>query len=156
MTDIFKDLSDIWDRLFSHRPFLQGEIKYFLSEFDKKSYRADEENLKKISELVSDLKEKKIERFLQSSGENLFLLNSAISEALNLSQAILDQENNIISEEDLKTKEEFHERRQRELETFKSDLKTRYESIDKDIEDKVEAIKIHFEEDINKLIADNQ
>jgi len=43
------------------------------------------------------LKEKKIERFLQSSGENLFLLNSAISEALNLSQAILDQENNIIS-----------------------------------------------------------
>jgi len=34
---------------------------------------------------------------LQSSGENLFLLNSAINEALNLSQAILDQENNIIS-----------------------------------------------------------
>jgi len=56
----------------------------------------------------------------------------------------------------LKIKEEFHERRQRELETFKSDLKIRYESIDKDIEDKVEAIKIHFEEDINKLIADNQ
>jgi len=56
----------------------------------------------------------------------------------------------------LKTKEELHERRQRELETFTSDLKTRYESIDKDIEDKVEAIKINFEEDINKLIADNQ
>jgi len=34
---------------------------------------------------------------LQSSGENLFLLNSAISKALNLSQSILDQENNIIS-----------------------------------------------------------
>ncbi|XP_025208014.1 biogenesis of lysosome-related organelles complex 1 subunit 5-like [Melanaphis sacchari] len=156
MTDIFKDLSDIWDRLFSHRPFLQGEIKYFLSEFDKKSYRADEENLNKIGELISDIKDKKIERFLQSSGENLYSLNSTISKALNLSQEILDQENNIISEEDLKTKEELHERRQKELETFKSDLKTRYESIDKDIEDKVEAIKIHFEEDINKLIADNQ
>lgn len=56
----------------------------------------------------------------------------------------------------MKTKRELHERRQKELETFKSDLKTRYESIDNDIEDKVEAIKIHFEEDLNKLIADNQ
>jgi len=56
----------------------------------------------------------------------------------------------------LKTKEELHERRQKEFETFKSDLKTKYESIDKDIEDKVKAIKINYEEDINKLIADNQ
>lgn len=53
-------------------------------------------------------------------------------------------------------KEESHKRRQKELETFKSDLKTRYESIDKDIKDKVEIIKINYEEDINKLIADNQ
>lgn len=61
-----------------------------------------------------------------------------------------------MQEEDLKTKVEFHEKRQRELETFKSDLKTKYESIDKDIENKVEAIKINYEEEINKLIADNQ
>ncbi|VVC45468.1 Biogenesis of lysosome-related organelles complex 1 subunit 5 [Cinara cedri] len=156
MTDIFKDLSDIWERLFSHRPFLQGEIKYFLSEFDKKAYKVDEENLKKISELIVDLKENKIESFLQSSGENLTSLNSAINKALDLSQSILDQENNIISDEELKIKEELHEKRQRELETFKSDLKIRYESIDKDIKDKVETIKINYEEDINKLIADNQ
>ncbi|XP_025411618.1 biogenesis of lysosome-related organelles complex 1 subunit 5-like [Sipha flava] len=156
MTDILKDLCDIWERLFSHRPFLQGEIKYFLSEFDKKQYRADEENLKKIGELIDDLKENKIERFLESSGENLSSLNSTINEALNLSQEILDQENNIISEEELKTKEELHEKRQKELETFKSDLKIRYESIDKDIEDKLEAIKVNYEEAINKLIADNQ
>jgi len=61
-----------------------------------------------------------------------------------------------LQEEDLKTKEELHERRKRELETFKSDLITKYESIDKDIEDKLEAIKTNYEEDINKLIADNQ
>jgi len=34
MVFLLLDLSDIWERLFSHRPFLQGEIKYFLSEFD--------------------------------------------------------------------------------------------------------------------------
>lgn len=156
MTDIFKDLSDIWDRLFSHRPFLQGEIKYFLSEFDKKQYRVDEDNLNKICELIGDLKENKIENFLLSSSENISLLNSAVNRALDLSQVILNQENNIISEEELKTKEEFHERRQKEFEIFKSDLKTRYESIDKDIEDKVKTIKLNYEEDINKLIADNQ
>lgn len=61
-----------------------------------------------------------------------------------------------LQEEELTTKEESHKRRQKELETFKTDLKTRYESIDKDIEDKVETIKINYEEDINKLIADNQ
>lgn len=43
------------------------------------------------------MKEKKIENFLQSSGENLNALNSAINEALDLSQVILDQENKIIS-----------------------------------------------------------
>lgn len=56
----------------------------------------------------------------------------------------------------MKTKEELHERRQKELETFKSDLKVRYETIDKEIEDKVEAIKLNYEEAINKLISDNQ
>lgn len=61
-----------------------------------------------------------------------------------------------MQEEDLKTKEELHERRQRELKTFKSDLITTYESIDKDIENKLEAIRTNYEEDINKLIADNQ
>lgn len=61
-----------------------------------------------------------------------------------------------MQEEELRTKEELHEKRQRELETFKSDLKVRYESIDKDIEDKLQAIKVNYEEDINKLIADNQ
>lgn len=61
-----------------------------------------------------------------------------------------------MQEEDLKNKEELHERRQKELETFKFDLMTKYESIDKDIEDKLEAIKLNYEEDINKLIADNQ
>lgn len=61
-----------------------------------------------------------------------------------------------LQEEELLNKEESHKRRQKELETFKSDLKTRYESIDKDIKDKVETIKINYEEDINKLIADNQ
>lgn len=65
--------------------------------FQKKQYRADEESLNKISELIDDLKEKKIESFLQSSGENLLLLNNAINKALNLSQEILDQENKIIS-----------------------------------------------------------
>lgn len=65
--------------------------------FQKKQYRSDEENLNKIAELIVDIKEKKIERFLQTSGENLSLLNSAINKALDLSQSILDQENNIIS-----------------------------------------------------------
>lgn len=50
----------------------------------------------------------------------------------------------------------MHEKRTKELETFKSDLITRYDSIDKDIEDKVKAIQANYEEDINKLIADNQ
>lgn len=61
-----------------------------------------------------------------------------------------------LQDEELKTKKEFHEKCQKELETFKSDLKTRYESIDKDIEDKVKAIKDNYEEDINKLITENQ
>lgn len=61
-----------------------------------------------------------------------------------------------MQEEELKTKKELHKRRKKELETFKSDLKTRYESIDKDIEDKVKTIKLNYEEDINKLIAENQ
>lgn len=72
-------------------------IQVYTILFQKKQYRADEENLNKISELIDDLKEKKIESFLQSSGENLLLLNNTINKALNLSQEILDQENKIIS-----------------------------------------------------------
>jgi len=72
-------------------------INFYYYIFQKKQYRADEENLKKITELIDDIKEKKIEHFLQTSGENLFLLNSAINKSLDLSKVILDQENKIIS-----------------------------------------------------------
>ncbi|XP_050423777.1 biogenesis of lysosome-related organelles complex 1 subunit 5-like [Adelges cooleyi] len=156
MTDVFKDLCDIWERLFSHRPFLQGEIKYFLSEFDKKQYKFDEDNLKKVSELIGDIKDTKIDGFLESSDQNLASLNSIINEALDLSVNILNQENNTISKEDICAKEELHNKRQKEFDTFQSDLKTKYETIDKDIEEKVAAIKLHYEEAINKLVAENQ
>ncbi|XP_050524877.1 biogenesis of lysosome-related organelles complex 1 subunit 5-like [Daktulosphaira vitifoliae] len=156
MTDVFKDLCDIWDRLFSHRPFLQGEIKYFLSEFDKKQYKFDEENLKNVNELIGDIKEDKINDFLLTSDQNLSSLSKVINKALDLSADILNQENKIITEEELNDKQERQRKRQEEFDLFKSDLKIRYETIDKNIEEKIKSIKLQYEETINKLISDNQ
>lgn len=36
---VFIDTGEIWSRLFDHRPFIQGEITFFLREFQVKSSR---------------------------------------------------------------------------------------------------------------------
>jgi hypothetical protein len=35
----FSDVGEIWTRLFDHRPFLSGEIKFFLKEFEVRSQK---------------------------------------------------------------------------------------------------------------------
>lgn len=59
-------------------------------------------------------------------------------------------------EAELSNKQERQRKRQEEFNLFKSDLNTRYETIDKNIEEKIKSIKLQYEEAINKLISDNQ
>ncbi|CAH1639570.1 unnamed protein product [Spodoptera littoralis] len=34
MTELSREIGEIWSRLFDHRPFLNGEIKFMLKEFE--------------------------------------------------------------------------------------------------------------------------
>lgn len=36
---LFSDVGEIWFRLFDHRPFISGEIKFFLKEFEVRSHK---------------------------------------------------------------------------------------------------------------------
>ncbi|XP_029446491.1 biogenesis of lysosome-related organelles complex 1 subunit 5 isoform X2 [Rhinatrema bivittatum] len=51
---IIKDLGEIHSRLLDHRPFIQGEARYFIKEFEEKRRHRELKVLEKLESLVSE------------------------------------------------------------------------------------------------------
>ncbi|XP_051538456.1 biogenesis of lysosome-related organelles complex 1 subunit 5-like isoform X2 [Myxocyprinus asiaticus] len=54
MEKIIKDVGDIQSRLIDHRPVLQGEIRYFLREFEEKRAFRECRLLENLNKMISD------------------------------------------------------------------------------------------------------
>lgn len=58
----FPDIFDAYGRLFNHRPFVQGEIRHFVKEFEEKRSDREVENVFKILEQVTELRDCEIDK----------------------------------------------------------------------------------------------
>jgi len=66
----FEDITEVHARLFNHRPFLQGEVKHFIREFEEKRGDCEVENIFSCLERVSELRDLGLPGLLSSSGTN--------------------------------------------------------------------------------------
>ncbi|XP_056155675.1 biogenesis of lysosome-related organelles complex 1 subunit 5 [Lampris incognitus] len=57
MDKIAKDVGDIQSRLFDHRPITQGEIRYFVKEFEEKRGNRESRLLDNINKMVMETNE---------------------------------------------------------------------------------------------------
>ncbi|XP_012347643.1 biogenesis of lysosome-related organelles complex 1 subunit 5 isoform X2 [Apis florea] len=138
MASIIKDTGEIWSRLFDHRPFIQGEITFFLREFQEKRDDREVERLFKILEYSTDLKESQLDRTEQLGDCHLPSLKANVDVALSMCERVLQKEQDFDSDIALQTNREA---RKVEWEKFVNDMSEKCEKVNQTFEEKENEIK---------------
>nr|CAD7399393.1 unnamed protein product [Timema cristinae] len=92
LAPIIKDTGEIWTRLFDHRPFLNGEIKFFLKEFEEKRSDREVERIFQIFEKVTEIKDTQVDRVQLSADAHLATLSANLEVAVSMCDRILEKE----------------------------------------------------------------
>lgn len=148
MASIVKDTGEIWSRLFDHRPFVQGEITFFLREFQEKRGDREVERLFKILEYSTELKESQLDRTEQLGDCHLPSLKANVDVALSMCERVLQREQNFDSDKALRQNREL---RKVEWEAFVNDMSEKCEKVNQTFEEKENEIK-EFYVDLEKKL----
>ncbi|KAJ9591629.1 hypothetical protein L9F63_001843 [Diploptera punctata] len=148
MAAVIKDIGEIWSRLFDHRPFLSGEIKFFLREFEEKHSDREVERLFEILEWTTEIKETQIDRVKLASDVHLPNLNANLEVAVSMCNRILEKEELHRSDKTLEAKREI---RKVEWETFIEDMTQKCTKVDATFSDKEEELR-EFYADLEKKL----
>ncbi|KAK9306572.1 hypothetical protein QLX08_002768 [Tetragonisca angustula] len=138
MASIIRDTSEIWSRLFRHRPFIQGEITFFLREFQEKRGDREVERLFKILEYSTELKESQLDRAEQLGDCHLPSLKANVDVALSMCERVLQREQDFDSDIAL---QENREIRKLEWEKFVNDMSEKCEKVNQTFDEKENEIK---------------
>ncbi|CAH0724681.1 unnamed protein product, partial [Brenthis ino] len=140
MTELSREISQVWSRLFDHRPFLNGEIKFMLKEFEEKRGDREVENLFAILENLTDIKDTQVEKIIKSSNTALPVLGEKLNQALKLSEEI-EKEYLEVQKAYKQKVAENRERRQKDWDQFIDDMNFRCQRIDNTFEEKEEELR---------------
>ena len=121
-----------------HRPFIQGEITFFLREFQEKRDDREVERLFKILEYSTDLKESQLDRTEQLGDCHLPSLKANVDVALSMCERVLQREQNFDSDIALLENREI---RKLEWEKFVNDMSENCEKVNQTFQEKENEIK---------------
>uniref|UniRef100_A0ABD2XJS7 Biogenesis of lysosome-related organelles complex 1 subunit 5 n=1 Tax=Trichogramma kaykai TaxID=54128 RepID=A0ABD2XJS7_9HYME len=93
MASIIKDTGEIWTRLFDHRPFIQGEVTFFLREFQDRRDDREVCRLFKILEYSTELGQNRLDRAETLGDQHLPSLKANLDVALSMCECVLQKEN---------------------------------------------------------------
>ncbi|KAL1464070.1 hypothetical protein WDU94_003752 [Cyamophila willieti] len=88
--NIVKEVSAVWSRLFDHRPFLQGEINFFVKEFEEKRGEREVEKLFEILEKSTEIRDSQIDKVKHSSETTLPELQEILNQSNQLSDQVIN------------------------------------------------------------------
>ncbi|XP_059901064.1 biogenesis of lysosome-related organelles complex 1 subunit 5 isoform X2 [Gadus macrocephalus] len=92
MDKIAKDVGDIQSRLIDHRPITQGEIRYFVREFEEKRGYREGRLLENINKMVVEANEQVMPKCLQGMHEHLFDVSTRLEAANHMAQRVQQRE----------------------------------------------------------------
>eukprot|EP00094_Tigriopus_californicus_P003529 TCALIF_03394-PB protein Name:"Similar to TMEM199 Transmembrane protein 199 (Pongo abelii)" AED:0.10 eAED:0.10 QI:0/0.6/0.33/0.83/0.4/0.5/6/1385/419 len=114
-----KDLSDIHARLFNHRPFVQGEVRHFVREFEDQRGDREVERVFRVLERVTELRDEHVDQVQVAAQAALPGLQAKLARTRTLYQHILDPNRTL---EIAKASENSKHIRAREWQEFEQDL----------------------------------
>ncbi|XP_057329437.1 biogenesis of lysosome-related organelles complex 1 subunit 5 [Microplitis mediator] len=151
MASVIKDIGEIWSRLFDHRPFIQGELSYFVREFEERRGDREVERLFKILEYSTELEQNQIDRAEQLGDCHLPSLKANTDVALTMCERIIQRENKFNSDNKLA---ENRELRKEEWKKFINDMSDKCRKVDATFNEKEEELK-NFYADLEKKLHIN-
>ncbi|XP_010884093.1 biogenesis of lysosome-related organelles complex 1 subunit 5 [Esox lucius] len=92
MDKIAKDVGDIQSRLMDHRPVVQGEIRYFVREFEEKRGFRESRLLDSLNRMVLEINEQALPRCTEHMHEHLCEALARLEAANHMSQRIQQRE----------------------------------------------------------------
>ncbi|XP_050519430.1 biogenesis of lysosome-related organelles complex 1 subunit 5 isoform X2 [Diabrotica virgifera virgifera] len=147
MSEVVKDVGKIWDRLFDHRPFLNGEISLILQAFEQRRKDKEVDNLFKAIEEITEIKDTEIEKLKQA--EKLTdKINDNLEEALRICDKFSELEETYKQSTPL---EQSRNKRKLDWDKFMGGITTKYSEINSQFETREEELK-KFYEDIEKKL----
>ncbi|GFN92468.1 biogenesis of lysosome-related organelles complex 1 subunit 5-like [Plakobranchus ocellatus] len=148
---IFKDMTDIYSRLFNHRAALQGLNQNFVKEFEVK--RDDKLSLSRSQECLkncTDCLQPATEQYLK---EHVYQLSEAVQKASHSCQRILEDE---AQKKTDWLKQERARRAQEWAEFTQGQIQERRQHTDWEFEDRAEGLRKHYvelEEKLNQAVV---
>ncbi|CAH2239512.1 biogenesis of lysosome-related organelles complex 1 subunit 5 isoform X1 [Pararge aegeria] len=155
MTELSREISEVWSRLFDHRPFLSGEIKFMLREFEEKRGDREVENLFAIVENLTEIKDTQVERISKNSIAALPVLAEKLEQALKLSDQI-EKDYLELQKINKEKKAKNFEKRQKEWDQFIDDMNFKCQRIDNTFEEKEEELRDLYADLNHKLNITNK
>jgi len=139
-----EDAQEIYSRLFNHRPFVQGELKHFVREFERKRGDREVEALLDCQLRVSELRDLGLPGLLsacRASNTPSILANTQVAESL--LGRIQEQADTGEAE---KTLVSSREAREKEWVGFLQEAEARCKKIDQSFREQEEAIRKKYQD----------
>ncbi|KAK6618070.1 hypothetical protein RUM44_002512 [Polyplax serrata] len=141
MANVIKDIGEIWTRLFDHRPFINGEIKFFLQEFEEKRGDKEVERLFETLQNLTEIRYTQLDRIKLQGETNLETLKKQVDESTSMLNRILEREGSYKENSDLQTNREL---RKAELDSFIKESIQRCEKVDELFDEEEKKIHEYF------------
>ncbi|XP_068626962.1 biogenesis of lysosome-related organelles complex 1 subunit 5 [Battus philenor] len=155
MSELSREIGEISSRLFDHRPFLNGEIKFMLKEFEDKRGDREVENLFSIIENYTDVKDTHADKIVKAGAIVLPLLNEKLEQSLKLIGEI-EKDYSDIQKVCNEKRSENQEKRQKEWDNFIDDMNFNCKRIDNTFEEKEEELRDLYADLNHKLNITNK
>jgi len=148
---VLVDTGEIWSRLFDHRPFVHGEITYFLREFEERRGDREVERLFKILEYSTELGQTQLDRAEQLGDCHLPSLKANTDVALSMCERILRREEEFYNDTKI---QENREKRKADWQGFINDMSEKCRRVDQTFHEKEEELKEFYVDLERKLHID--
>ncbi|XP_013775669.1 biogenesis of lysosome-related organelles complex 1 subunit 5-like isoform X2 [Limulus polyphemus] len=152
--NVVKDIGEIYARLFDHRPFVQGEINFFLKEFEEKRNDREIEQLFEILENVTEIRETQLDKAQRQGDTNLCNLTGNLEVALRMCSKIVEREEETSDREELLTY--WREKRRKEWEAFLKDIQDKNNQVDHAFVEKENELRKYYRELEEKMHISSQ
>ncbi|KAA0704997.1 Biogenesis of lysosome-related organelles complex 1 subunit 5 [Triplophysa tibetana] len=143
MEKIVKDVGDIQSRIIDHRPVLQGEIRYFLREFEEKRAFRECRLLEKLNKMISDTNDHDLPQCTDSMHDKLCDALTRLEAANHMTQRIQQRE---LAAEQSTHLQVFGERRRQDWEEFLKEQSRLKEEVDEEHAKAVGRLSAQYDE----------
>ncbi|XP_038666148.1 biogenesis of lysosome-related organelles complex 1 subunit 5 [Scyliorhinus canicula] len=134
----FTDLSEIYSRLFDHRPIIQADIRFFIKEFEEKRGFREQRGLDGVNSLMVELNEQIVPKTQEAMYSNVPSVLARLEAANHIISRIQQREQEAEQDERLHVS---RQRRKAEWEAFVTDQRRQGSELEEEHAKAVEWLK---------------